>query len=198
MPATDVSIINMALAHVGWTQFITARSQLLNQTAVLNLFYDQAVEYALEDFAWGFARRYVTLGLVEEDPNDDWTFSYRYPTGTAKVRRIVTSLGLLDPNPAPFSIGQDDTGKLVYTDQEDAVVETTKLITTTAQFPAMFVEAVSWWLAGLSCPGLAKDRKQAAGCFQMYSLVLQRAQAKDRNESQDHPELESEAIRSRA
>ena len=198
MSVTDVQIINMALAHLGQTQLIAARSELTNEAIVGDLFYDPAVQYCLEDFAWGFARRYVAVGLVEENPNDDWAFSYRYPSDCVTVRRIVTALGRQDPNPPPFNIGQDDTGRLIYTSTENAIIEYTKLVTNTAFFPAMFAEAVSWWLAGLMCPGLAKDREQAAGAFQMYSLILARAQAKDRNESQDPPELESEAIRARA
>lgn len=198
MPYTDVQIINMALVHLGHTQFIANRSELANEAIVGDLFYDPAVQYCLEDFAWGHARKYVALGLVQTDPNDDWQYSYRYPSDCVKVRRIVTALGRVDPAPPPFNVGQDDTGRLIYTDTQNAVIEYTKLVTNTALFPAMFAEAVSWWLAGLMCPGLAKDRKQAAGCFQMYSLVLARAQAKDRNESQDPPELESEAIRARA
>jgi len=198
MPYTDVQIINMALAHLGHTQLIAARSELANEAVVGNLFYEAAVQYCLEDFAYGFARQYVAPGLVETDPNEDWQFSYRYPSDCVKVRRIVTRLGRQDPNPPPFNIGQDDSARLIYSNTENMVIEYTKLVTNTALYPAMFAEAVSWWLAGLMCPGLAKDRKQAAGCFQMYSLVLQRAQAKDRNESQDPPELESEAIRARA
>jgi hypothetical protein len=114
-----------------------------------------------------------------------------------KVRRIVTALGRREPNPPPFIIGQDDTGRLVYTDTEEAIVEITKLVTNTALFPAMFAEAVSWWLGGKIGPGLAKDRKQADRCFAMANRILVSAEASDRNEAQDPPELESEFTRAR-
>lgn len=201
MPTTDVNIINRALTHVGHTIYIDDRSESTQEVAVSDVHYDAAVEYVLEDFAWGFARRYWTLELVEDftlvTTPHDYRFSYRYPDGTAKVRRIVTTLGRREPIPPPFLIGSDDTARLVYTDQEDAIVETTKLITDPSLFSAQFAEAVSWWLAGLMVPGLAKDPRSAAGCFQMYALVVQRAAAGDGNESQAHSEEDSEAIRAR-
>lgn len=197
MPITDVQIINMALSHLGHTVFIDDRTEDSQEVAVSNIHYDQAISYTLEDFSWGFARAYDTLGLVEEEPNDDWRFAYRYPVDRVKVRRIVTALGRQDPNPPPFVIGSDDTGRLVYTDQEEAVVETTKLIEDAALFPSQFAEAVSWWLAFLMVPGLAKEPKIAGDCFRVYTQLVTQAQASDGNESQRHPDYESEAIRAR-
>lgn len=201
MPTTDVSIINQALSHLGHTIFIDARTGNETEVEVSNQHYDQALAYVLEHFACGFSSRYVTLGLVEDftdvETPHDYNFSYRYPVDTVKIRRIVTALGLRETAPAPFKIGSDDTGRLIYTDQEDAIVETTKLITDTGLFTAMFAEALSWWLAGLMVPGLGKDVRAAAGCFQMYEMVRSRAQASDGNESQTPPEEDSEAIRAR-
>ena len=198
MAVTDVQIINMALSHLGHTIFIDDRNENSTEAEVSNLHYDQAIAYVLEDFAWGLAHRYHTLELVEEDPSEDWQFSYRYPVDTVKIRRLVTALGRRDPAPPPFVIGSDDAGRLIYTDQEDAVASTTAHITDTALFTAQFAEAVSWWLAGLMAPGLSKDPQVAGGCFQMYAWLVQRAAAHDGNESQVPPEEDSEAIRARA
>lgn len=197
MPTTDVTIINMSLSHLGHTIFIDDRNEDSQEVAVSDVHYDQAVAYVLEDFAWGCARRYVTLGLVEEEPNDDWRFSYRYPVDTVKIRRVVTALGQRNPAPPPFVIASDDEGRLIYTDEEDAVVETTKLLTDPALFTAMLAEAISWWLAGLMATGLAKDEKTAIKCFAMYESVRVRAAVSDVNEAQDPPEEDSEAIRAR-
>jgi hypothetical protein len=201
MPTTDVRIINQALSHIGHTQFIDSRSEDSQEVAVSDVHYDDALAYVLEDFNWGFARRTNTLGLVEDFTDvttpHDWAYSYRYPSETVKIRRVMTTLGRLDPNPPPFEIGSDDTGRLVLTDQEDCVVETTKLITDAQLYTAMFASALSWYLAFLMVPGLAKDKSIAGDMLRMYHSVMRIAEANDANEAQFHPQLESEAIRAR-
>lgn len=198
MATSEEQICNMALGHVGHTQFIDdLDSEQSNETAVCNMYYEQARDFVLEAFPWSEAKAYFTLGLVEEDPNDDWDYSYRYPSDCLFVRRIVSALGKSDPNPPPYEIGSDDTGKLIYTDQEDAIIEYTKTLTDVAQFRPTLVMAISWYLAALICPGLAKDPKQADRAMRMYVLTLSQAQARALNEQQQTPEPESEFIRAR-
>jgi hypothetical protein len=197
MALTDIQICNMALAHLGQTKFIASLTERSVAAELCNQFYEQARNFALEDFPWPFATKYGTLGLVEEDPNDDWTYSYRYPSDCMAVRRIVTGLGRANPKPPPFEIGADDNGRLIYTDQEDAVIRYTRLVEDAALYPAVFGEAVSWWLAGLLAPGLAKDRKQAQTAFQMYEIIKGQAYAQQLNEQQQTDEPESEFIRAR-
>ncbi len=198
MPLSEAQICNMALAHVGHTQFIAnLETEQSNEANVCGLFYEQARDFVLEDYPWPFATRYATLNLIEEDPNNDWDYSYRYPSDCVFVRRLVTALGRENTTPPPFKTGSDDSGRLIYTDEEDAVAEYTKKIEDPAMFPALFGEAVSWYLSGLICPGLAKDRKQAVACFQMYEITKGRAQATAGNEQQQTTEPESEFIRAR-
>jgi len=198
MATSEEHICNMALAHVGHTQFIDdLETELSNEAAVCNLYYEQARDFVLEAFPWPEATKYETLGLVEEDPNDDWDYSYRYPSDCLFVRRVVSAFGRSDPNPPPYEIGSDDTGRLIYTDQEDAIIEYTKTLIDVAQFRPTLVMAISWYLAGLICPGLARDKTQADRAMQMYALTLSQAQARALNEQQQTPEPESEFIRAR-
>ena len=197
MPTTQVSIVNLALLHTGHTQFVDSMVEDSEEVSVANVVYAQGLDDVLEDFSWGFAKQYVTLGLIEEDPNDDWAYSYRYPSNCVKVRRIVTGVGRQDPNPPPFVIGQDGTARLIYTDQEEAVVEITARIEDPALFPAQFAQAFSWWLAFLMCPGLSKDQARTNLCLNTYLGLISKAKASDGNESQSRPEPESEAIRAR-
>jgi hypothetical protein len=57
--------------------------------------------------------------------------------------------------------------------------------------------SLSWYLGGLIAPGLAKDRKQALNCFQVYEILKGQAQAQQLNEQQQTLEPDSEAIRAR-
>ena len=197
MALTDVQICNMALGHLGQTKFIADLSERSLAADLCNQFYEQARNFSFEDFPWPFANKYATLELVEEDPNDEWDYSYRYPSDCMAVRRIVTTIGRTDPNPPPFEIGGDDQGRLIYTDQEDAIGKYTRLVEDTNLYPAVFGEAVSWWLAGLLAPGLARDKKQGQLAFQMYAVIKGQAEAQQLNEQQQSPEPESEFIRSR-
>lgn len=197
MALTDIQICNMALGHLGHTKFIASLTEPSLAADLCELYYEPARDFVLEDFPWPFATKYVTLGLVEEDPNDDWTYSYRYPDDCVYARRIVNALGRTNPNPPPFKVGADADGRLIYTDEEDAILEYTKLVTDTNLFPAVFAMAHSWYLASLIAPGLAKDKKQALNCLQIYSVVKGTAEARQLNEQQQSVEPESEAIRSR-
>ena len=197
--ATSVEqIVNLGLSHVGHTQFVdNLETEQSAEAALGNLHYEPARDYVLEDFPWPEATKYIALGLLEENPNDDWLYSYRYPDDCLFVRRIVTALGRHDPNPPPFITGADDTGRLIYTDEADAVIEYTKLLTDVVQFRPTLVMAMSWYLGAMMCPGLAKDKKQADRCMQMYALVKSQAQARALNEQQQTPEPDSEFIRAR-
>lgn len=197
MALTDVQICNMALGHLGQTKFIATLQDRSLAADLCALYYEPARDFVLEDFPWPFATKYATLGLVEEDPNSDWSYSYRYPDDCVFARRLVTELGRVDPNPPPFKAGADEDGRLIYTNEEDAILEYTKLVTDTNLFPAVFAMAMSWYLASLIAPGLAKDKKQAMNCLQIYSVVKGTAEARQLNEQQQAVEPESEAIRAR-
>lgn len=197
MALTDVMICNLALGHLGQTKFIASLDDRSLAANLCTQYYEQSRNFALEDFPWPFANKYAAIGLIEEDPNDDWRYSYRYPSDCLAVRRIVTSLGRLETAPPPFEVGGDAAGRLIYTNQESAVIRYTRLVEDTNLYPAVFGEAVSWWLAGLMAPGLAKDRKQAQVAFQMYGLVKEQAEAQQLNEQQQTTEPDSEFIRAR-
>src|SRR3990167_369280 len=197
MALTDVQICNMALGHLAHTKFIATLTERSLAANLCDLYFDPSRDYVFEDFPWPFATSYATLNLIAEEPNDDWLFSYRYPAGCVFARRIRTTLGRLDPNPPPFRVASDDQGRSIYTNQENPVLEYTKLVTDTNLWPAVFGMALSWYLAGLIAPGLAKDRKQAMGALQVYEVIKGQAQAQQLNEQQQTLEPDSEMIRVR-
>lgn len=200
MAFTKEQLCNLALGHLGVTKFIVdlaAETGRSNEATVMNLYYDPAVEFVLEDYPWPELTKYVTLGLVEADPNDDWLYSYRYPSDCIFARRISTSIGRVDPNPPPFETGVDDQGRLIYTDTADAILEYTLLPESPALFRPTLGMAISWWLAGLACPGLAKKKELADRCMKMYVALKSTAQARAGNEQQQSVEPESEMIRAR-
>lgn len=202
MPSTTVRIKNLALAHIGHSIFIDDDNEAGNEPDVLNVLFDDALAVVLEDFWWSFARRFETLGLVtdftEEETPQKWNYAYRYPVNVVTIRGIVTGARELETDPAEWEVGSDATGRLIYTNQEECIVEVTALITDATLYPSMFSMALSWYLAFLIVPALAKDKSIAGQMLNMYNAAMMTAEAKDANESHYSPtHQESESIRAR-
>lgn len=124
--ATKLQICNMALAHLGVGKAILDFAADRTAEAIAcRLFYDQAIAETMRDFPWPFAKRIDALTLVEEDPNVEWEYSYRYPTDAHSILRILNEATRVDTRATkvPFTIGSDVDGRLIYTDKVDAYVE---------------------------------------------------------------------------
>lgn len=202
MPSTTVRIKNLALAHIGHSIFLDDNNDEGNEPDVLNVLFDDALAVVLEDFWWSFARRFETLGLVTDFTTlttpQKWNYAYRYPVNVVTIRGIITGPGELERNPSSWEIGSDATGRLIYTNQEEAIVEVTALITDATLYTAHFAMALSWYLAFLIVPALAKDKGIAGSMMVAYDKALMTAEAKDANEAHYDPQLqESEAMRAR-
>ena len=198
--ASSTEIANMALAHLGNSKQIASLTESSGEARACNQFYEIAKDKVLEDFNWPFARTFVTLGLVEENPtgiDDEWGFSYRYPSDCLKVRRLISGIKAEDRlSEIKFIIGSDAQGVLIFTDQEDARLEYTKRETDTAKFPTTFQIALSYYLASLIGPrvtagdpfGLTKK------CAGEYLVEIGKAQAKALNEQRKPNDADSEFI----
>lgn len=198
MANSPEQICNMALSHVGHTQFIDSlENERSNEASVCNLHYVPSRDFVLQVFPWPEATKYATLGLVEETPNDDWLFSYRYPSDCLFVRRVSTVLGRATPDPPPFITAADDIGRVIYTNQENAKIEYTKRLVDTAQFSESLTQALAWYLAAMICPGLSKQPKQADYAMRMFVVFSGMARSTSLNEQQQQAEPESEFMRAR-
>lgn len=201
MPITKISICNTALSRIGISSFITSIEEDSVEASVFRVVYDLSVERVLREFSWPFAQQYETLVLVADELTtpwkSDWAYRYRYPTNALAVRRIVTSLGRLEPSDAPYSIGRDASGKLIYTDIDSAVAEITGRVTNPAEFDHAFASALSWYIASeVSMPLSAMDalRKQA---MQGYMMELDVAKRIATNEGRGTYDIDTELINSR-
>jgi hypothetical protein len=157
-----------------------------------------AVNKVLADHPWTFARKYAYLGLIREDPNGDWHYAYRYPADCVHARRIVSEVGgRRDPDPPPFTIGQDNWGRLVYTDWPNAVLEYTMRVFETERYDAQFTTMLSWYLAHLIANPLSRISGSAGACFDMYKAMKSAASTISMNESQQDDPQEAEWIQAR-
>ena len=201
----------MALSHIGAGDSIVSLTTDVSATVdSVNAFLEITREQTLRDFPWPFATvtadsTLVTtaatnaFALVEEDPNDEWGFSYVYPTDCAEIRRIWSGLRQDVPGSrVPYRIGfagtvTTATGRLIFTDMEDAVMEYTGLVTDNTIYPADFVMAWSYRLAWHIAPRLAMNYtpEVTKNLMQLYAIQIAKAQANAGNEEQ--PDRPSEA-----
>lgn len=199
--ATKIGIINQALSHLAISKEIsnldTDRSE---EAATARRFYDTALEDTLRDFKWPFATRIAALALVETDPNDEWDYSYRYPTDCLRVRRILSGIrNDTRQSRVPYKVASDSQGILIFTDQEDAEIEYTVRFEDPQFYPSDFAMAFSYCLAYLMAPRITGGDQFRLGdrAFKLYQYQLSKAESNALNEEQAEEEPESQFVRDR-
>lgn len=200
--ASKTEICNIALAHLGvGTEIGNLDSETSSEAASCRRYYEIAKDTTLRDFPWRFSSKDRSLSLIAENPNDQWGYSYRYPSDCIKMRKIYSGLRT-DTNDTrvPYEITRDDAGLVIYTDMREACLHYTFKNDDPDQYPPDFTMALSWRLAMYIAPRVTngdpfKLRDQA---LQMYEFELSRAEASDVNEQQPETERLSELERSRS
>lgn len=201
--SSKTAIVNIALARIGATKQVSnVDTERSNEAILARTFFEPALRFVLRDFPWPFATAYEQLALVggsaSEHVNYDWTFSYRYPSDCLFVRRIVTERGgRNDLDPPPFRIGRDTQGRLIFTDEEDAQIEYTAVITDPEQLDDIAASALAWKLGADFAPGLSRIKDMAKTCMQMYQIDLSKSESRALNEGQQDRPQEAEFTRAR-
>ena len=201
MASSKAHIVNISLSHLSISKTVAILATKRSEEAITaRLFYDVAMEATLRDFPWPFATRILALALVEENPNDEWNFSYRYPTDCLEIRRILSGIrNDTRQSRVPYRILSDEQGSLVYTDKENAEIEYTVNAVSPQFYSADFVMAFSLYLAHLMAPRLTggDPYKLGARALGLYDLEISRAVKNAFNEQQIEEPPESEFIRAR-
>lgn len=203
MAESTTEVANLALSHLGvGTQITVLETERSQEANALRRFFWTTVRAVLRDFSWPFATKIVDLALVEEEPNDEWAYSYRYPSDCLKFGRVLS--GVRNDTRAtrvPTKIVQDEdtTGGLILCDMVDAQAEYTYLVTQIERWPADFVLAVSFRLGGYSAPLItgADPFKMGPRALQMYEIEIAKAKANAGNEEQPDDAPDCEMINAR-
>lgn len=170
------------------------------------MIYDLMRRATLRDFAWSFAHKVATLGLVTESgdalhPTDEYTFAYRQPSDCLQDRKIQS--GIRNDNRqsrVPYKVSRDSTGGLILTDREDAILEYTIDIQEVQLYPDDFVLALSLRIATYVAPKIAgaDPFKMRDTCAKLYRMEIESAKSNSLNEQQVDEDPESELIRARS
>jgi hypothetical protein len=201
MPYTKTEIANLALSHLGTGKNIAdLDSDRSAEGLACNQMWKIAYETLQRNHDWPFLTKIADLTLVASSPNDEWDYSYRYPTDCIVARRILSGVrnDTLDSE-VKYIIGRDDSGLLILTDAESAQLEYSIVDSSTALWPADFCLALSYRLAALVAPRIATgdpfQRGLIAEKMHQMSLAFALSNAKNEEKRDNPPQSSYELTR---
>lgn len=201
MGTTKLDICNGAISHVGYGEEIADfDNERSAEARACRHWYPKVIDEVLRDFNWPHARVIEPLGLVAENPNEEWDFAYRYPSDCRFFRRVLSGVRIVTPGTRePHVIGKDAEGLLIYTDKIEAECEYTSASDDPAFYPPDFSAACEYLLAARIAPRLVKEdpltRVRELATF--YGGAIAKAKANAANEQQPDDAGESSFITGR-
>lgn len=165
---TDVEICNLALARLGDAK-ITSLSDLTAQAKYCNLFYAQTVKELQADFNWQFCRKQSAITADVVPPTFGYTGRYALPIDFLRVLRIN---GVSDTE----NFGKwEIIGTFLHTDLTGPIqLDYLANITTTTEFPSIFIEVLSAKLAAQLAMPLTGSKELFAQLATVFSELAQR------------------------
>jgi hypothetical protein len=205
-----IGIWNIALGNIGISKFVSSPDEQSNEARTCRIFYDQALNRALEESPWNFARSYVDLQDIGSPPAK-WAYRYRYPADCV-FARAVTPRGVFPQvcdyfsaallryiNRDNFEIIEDEAnnGLAICCNIPEAMLTFTKRITKINLFSALFIDTVGWSLAKDIASPLSATAGMAQAAAVAYNNAMLKAAAKSLNEGKETLERESEFVTAR-
>lgn len=200
---TKTDIANMAISHLGIGKTILdLDTDSSAEGKALRTFFEMCARSTMAEMDFNFCKKRKTLGLVEEEPNDEWDYVYTYPSECLQLHRIVNNgrnENELQHYPFKVEDNPSGSGKLIYTDREDAIALITAYVEDCTKWTDAFALAVSFKLAFLISPRIGGPDGVRMGdrAYQLYKKMRDEAGAKSANEEQLDPFPDSGYIASR-
>src|SRR3972149_10216394 len=144
---TEVEISNLALAYIGHQAIIQSLGEASPEAAACALLYPMARDLVVQSAPWRFAKKHEALAVVSESPTPYWSWSYRYPTDCLYAR-FIRGATFDQRDPIPFEVTADGaSGKLVWTNQAEAVLCYTRRVENAGALDPLFAAALAWFMA---------------------------------------------------
>lgn len=191
-----VSICNLALTRIG-AQTINDLEEASSAARHCKALYEPTRDSLLEKHPWRFARSRASLAALvvsEADKPREWSQVYALPSdsltplyiepasaGTIPLHRDCYTgpeywrQQIPDATP-PFEVR---AGRQIMTDEEDAVLIYTARIEDPTRYEPLFVEALSWRLAGDLASALKGDMRRREGAFAAAQTAINEAETSD-------------------
>ncbi|WP_347989498.1 hypothetical protein [Methylomonas sp. AM2-LC] len=218
MATTDVDICNAALVLIGKPAVISSLTDGSVAASNCQALYSLSLSTLLAEFAWTFATTTVLLANVD-NPNQLWQYAYQLPGDVVTPLDIYESdaqgditgtfsnaypapLGLVSfyPTFSPgmqlatqqdFTCETDSEGNgLILTNQANAMLKYVRFVTSAANFPPLFVQALSCMLASKLAGAMIKGDVGVTAVeklLQTYTFWLDKAKVADANRRVEHP-----------
>jgi hypothetical protein len=197
---SPTEICNFALLHLGHTVSISDLTENSNEARACARVFESTLKATLRDFPWSFAKKVAALALIQTDPSTEWGYAYRYPSDCLKILRLQNGMRSDTARTrVSYQVGQDASGKLIYTGSAGAYLEYTAFTQNYQFYPDDFAIALSYRIAGYVAPSLTAGDpfKLRDAAIKMYELELSRARSNAANEEAADRLPEAEAIRAR-
>jgi hypothetical protein len=191
MGTSEVDICNLALANIGETAKVTSIDPPDGsaQAALCARFYPLARDTLLEMGSWSFALK--RKALVETDnPRSEWEYAYEVPADASGILAVMPPDAADDwvvngrLIPQKFVVESDIHGnRILYTNQEEAVIRYNAKIVDTTLFSTLFTIALSWHLSSMLAGPIIKGDVGAAEskrCAQMATAYMMQASSHDK------------------
>ncbi len=199
--SSPAEICNRALSHLGSSKEISnLMTDASSEAAACRRFYEPARDEVLRDFAHPFTTTIAALAEVEQSPNDEWDYSYRYPSDCMMFRKIQSGVrNDRRETRVPMRIGRDATGRLIFTDQANAIGEYTYKETDISKWPIDLQNALSFLLAAYIATRVTGGDpfKLGEAALKKYMMMKTKAENNALNEEQPDSLPDSEFIQDR-
>lgn len=199
--SSDASICTLALSHLGSAKEIqNLESDQSEEAAICRVYFKRAVELSQRQFPWPNFTEYATMSLVEEDPNDEWGFSYALPSNCAHPIKILSGQRMDSEKTAvPFTRASRNGKFLIFTDDEQGRLKYSRFEYNTNLFDIDFEMALSLLLAFFISPRVTAGDANRLGkrAYDFYMVMGKQAEALALNEIQKDVEPMSEMEASR-
>lgn len=210
--ASEVDICNLALAHLGDAATVSSINPPEGsvQAEHCSRFYPIARDALLEMHAWGFATKRVAIAYLT-NTWPEWTYAYAVPNDAVNIIAILPSEATNDYSvgintmfsqtglpliaggvyqPQAFALEtQADGTQIIYTNQEDATLRYSALITDTTQFSPLFVVSLSYLLASyLAGPTIKGEigSAEAKRCLGLFQATFGKASVSDSSQRRNN------------
>ncbi len=200
MASAQTNICNSAIMLCGIGNEIANIQERSPEAEACRQFYDSTLERLLVKLRLPSCTARYTLDLIEDDPSDEYLFSYGVPSDMLSPIRIVSgAIPETQDSRIPFIRISKDGVQCIWTNQDDAVLEYIFRFTNETQFPPLLAEAMEYALAAKIAPRLTVDPAKLAGLVKFLDdQATQRARAAALNEIFPGNPPDSEFIRGRA
>ncbi|MBF0284555.1 MAG: hypothetical protein HQL51_08865 [Magnetococcales bacterium] len=171
MAASEVSICNAALLMLG-AEPIASLNDGNNRALACRQFYADARDTVLRAYPWNFAIRRTAPARLAERPAYGFAYQYALPVNPYCLRILDLEESI------PFRV----EGRNLLCDAETVNLRYIARIEDPTQFDALFVEALSAYLAAQVCFPITRNTTRYEALLKVFHHKLDEAQRADTQE----------------